>query len=174
METVHPTNYAKAHLAELIREVRSEGAPRVYMGAHRVPQAVLMRPEVDVSSALLEDLLDCAARQIAADAKLSPPDHLDLGPTFTRVVVDLARRPDSMLARFVCALVGAFDEQPGPPIGFDDVLRSLERSGHVPSGTLRELGARLPAEVSSSQATNLFERPWSKLTTSDEYNEEYY
>ena len=152
-EVVSVSNF-RAQLAGYLRLVRSERRERVYVGAHRQAEAVLMSPAADVPPRVRSRLLSAFAAR-AADHIIH--DTARLGVT---VVDDAAgdvfawlwkNDPDQAMLRMadLMAQIHVHDRNANPNITFDDVLRAFQRAMPIdfPTSQYQDFVAECRARV---------------------------
>lgn len=160
MDEIVTTSYLKAHLAECIREIRETPTTRVYVGAHRRREAVMMHPDLDVPDDVLTLMLRLSIWEIARECaelnadrqagdRFLPPEHA------VRLLAWLSRRADRGAApRFLADLLVEVRHGPRttvrPAPTLDELLAGVDQQcpDYYLSGTqLSELIDRLRDEV---------------------------
>lgn len=136
---VHPISTFRANLPAFVKHVAEVPGARVYVGAHRKPEAVLMSPSADVPNDVREALLNGFFAQ-EADTAINlfgarRGNFLHIGDSFGKVFAWLWRDfPDEAmehLAGYLAQLRNHHRNAPQPPIRLDDVLGAMQLAADI-------------------------------------------
>ncbi|WP_159080852.1 hypothetical protein [Nocardia suismassiliense] len=130
---VHPVSIFRTRLPEFVRAVAANAALRIYVGAYRKPDAVLMSSAAEmprhIRDALLSTFVVREADRAITDFGARRGHFAHIGDPFGKILAWLWRtNPDEAmqyLTQYLMHLRDHHPNRPEPPIRLDDVLTAL-------------------------------------------------
>ncbi|WP_157574602.1 type II toxin-antitoxin system Phd/YefM family antitoxin [Nocardia jejuensis] len=152
---VHPISTFRANLTTFVKRVAEIPGSRIYVGAHRKPEAVLMSPATDVPAAIRHAMLTGFFSQEADTAihlfGARRGDFLHIGDSFGFVFAWLWRTAPSEamehLAGYLAQLRDHNRDAPQPPIRLDDVLGALQLAADIADDEYQAICDRARTDV---------------------------
>ncbi|WP_280497619.1 hypothetical protein [Nocardia asiatica] len=152
---VHPISSFRANLPALVKQVVESPGTRVYVGAHRKPEAVLLSATAEMPWRVRELLLAgfCAREADQAIRVLGARrgDFQHAGDSLGAVLAWLWRTAPQeameCLATYLAELRTYHPDAPQPPIRLDDVLAALQLAADFTDDEYQALCARARTDV---------------------------
>ncbi|MGY2033397.1 hypothetical protein [Nocardia gipuzkoensis] len=152
---VHPISSFRANLPALVKQVVESPGTRVYVGAHRKPEAVLLSAVAEMPWRVRELLLagfcaqeaDQAIRVLGARRGAFQHAGDSLGAVLAWLWRTAPEEAMECLATYLAELRNHHPDAPQPPIRLDDVLTALQLAADFTGEEYQALCARARTDV---------------------------